>query len=67
MLSPMGTKDDLRAQRVVQIQLGADVPLQFKGHTGGVKIQCTVYNPILDALADHKSQPLGRLVHKLKG
>jgi hypothetical protein len=66
-LSPMDKTDALRAQRVVLVQPRADVPLQIKGHTGGVTMQGTVYNPILDALADHKVHTLGQLEHTLKG
>lgn len=56
----------LRTQRVVLLQPRADVSLKVAGALGEATMQEAVYNPILDALADHKPKTLGQLEQQLK-
>lgn len=66
-LNPLERTDALRAQRVVLVQARADVPMKIKGAIGEVTMQGAVYNPILDAMADHKPKTLGQLEQALQG
>ena len=65
-LSQLEQLEVLRAQRVVLTTQRADVELKFKGSLGEASSNGVVYNPILDALADHKPKSLGQLEAELK-
>ena len=56
-----------RAQKVMLAVHRPDVSLKVKGAIGEATMQEAVYNPILDALADHKPKTLGQLEQALKG
>ena len=56
-----------RAQKVLLATPRADVSLKVNGAIGEATMQEAVYNPILDALADHKPKTLGQLEQALKG
>ena len=56
----------LRAQKVMLATHRADVSLKVTGAIGEATMQETVYNPILDALADHKPKTLGQLEQAVK-
>lgn len=65
-LSDLEQAEQLRAQRIVLTVRRADVNLKVKGGLGEATMQDTVYNPILNALADHKVKTLGQLEQELK-
>ena len=65
-LSALEQAEQLRAQRVVLTVPRADVSLKVAGSLGEANLQEAVYNPILDALADHKVKTLGQLEQELK-
>ena len=60
-LNPLEQAEALRAQRVVLVQPRADVSLKITGNLGEATLQAAVYNPILDALADHQFRTLGQM------
>ena len=60
-LSGLEQAEELRRQRVVLITPRAEVTLKAQGALGEANMQDAVYNPILDALSDHKVVSLGAL------
>lgn len=56
----------LRAQRVLLAQPRADVALKVSGSLGEATMQETVYNPVLDVLADHQPRTLGQIEQLVK-
>ncbi len=66
-LSPLEQAEALRAQKVVMTVHSTGVSLKVTGALGEATMQEAVYNPILNALADHKPQTLGQLEQALKG
>lgn len=55
-----------RAQKVILVQPRADVSLKVTGAIGGATMHEQIYNPILDALADHKPKTLGQIEQAVK-
>jgi SAM-dependent methyltransferase len=53
--------DELRSVKIILTVTRSDVPLKITGILGEVSLNADVYGPILDALADHKPQSLGKL------
>ena len=51
----------LRAHTVILVSPRADVSLKVTGAIGEATLQEAVYNPILDAIADHKPKSLAQL------
>ena len=66
-LSPLERSEGLRAIRVVLTTHRLDVPLKVAGSVGEVTLSEAIYAPILDLLADHKPQSLGKLEAALMG
>jgi SAM-dependent methyltransferase len=66
-LSLLEQGEALRAQRVVLTVHRTDVSLKVTGALGEATMQEAIYNPVLDALANHKPQTLGQLEQALKG
>lgn len=56
----------LRAQRLILVQPRQDVSLKITGSLGEAELQAAVYEPILDALADHKPKMLAQLEQALQ-
>ncbi len=52
----------LRSEKVILVTHRADVSLKVKGALGEATMQEAIYNPVLDALADHRPQTLGQLM-----
>ena len=65
-LNPFEKAEVFRAQKVMLATHRADVSLKVTGALGEADMQEAVYNPILDALADHKTKTLGQLEQALK-
>lgn len=65
-LSLLEQAEALRAQKVLLITHRADVSLKITGSIGEATLQEAVYNPILDALADHKPRTLGQIEQAVK-
>jgi len=65
-LSKIEQIEALRALRVLLVQPKADVSLKINGSMGEATLQSTIYNPILDQLADHKPKSLGQIEQALK-
>jgi hypothetical protein len=65
-LSLLEQAEALRAQKVVLTVHRADVSLKVTGALGEATMQEAVYNPVLDALANHIPQTLGQLEQALK-
>ncbi len=62
-LNPVEQALALRAQRVMLTSHRADVALKAVGARGEATLQESVYNPILDLLADHQPRTLGQIEH----
>lgn len=58
--------EGLRAQKVLLTTHRPDVSLKVTGALGEASMSEAVYNPILDALADHKVKTLGQLEQATK-
>ena len=65
-LNALEQMEGLRAHKVMLAVPRADVSLKVSGGLGEGTMQETVYNPILDALADHQPRTLGQLEQALK-
>ena len=59
--------EGLRAQKVILTSHRPDVSLKVAGSIGEATLSEGIYNPILDALADHKPKTLGQLELAVKG
>jgi SAM-dependent methyltransferase len=66
-LSPFEQSQRLREQRVVLTLHRPDVTLTVNGATGEANLAPAIYNPLLDALADHRPRSLGELEQALAG
>ena len=64
-LNPLEQAEAFRAQKVMLATHPTDVTLKVAGALGEANMQEAVYNPILDALADHKPKTLGQLEQRL--
>jgi len=67
MLNPLEQVEITRAQRVLLTTPRADVALKVNGHVGEAALTESIYNPILDLLADHKPRSLAYLETALQG
>lgn len=65
-LSPLEQAERLRAVRVILVNPRDDIALKVTGALSEATLTETVYNPLLDALADHKVRSLGQLETELK-
>jgi len=65
-LNPLEQAEAFRVEIVILTTHRADVSLKVTGAIGEATMQEAVYNPILDALADHKPKTLGQLEQALK-
>ncbi len=66
-IAPIEQAEALRGQRIMLAQPRADVVLKANGSLGEASMQDTVYNPILDALADHQPRSLGQIEQQVRG
>lgn len=66
-LNPLAQAEAFRAQRIILVQPRGDVNLKAKGALGEATLREGVYNPVLDALADHKAKTLGQIEQAVKG
>jgi len=66
-LTPLEQAEALRQHRVVLITPRADVPLKVSGALGEANLVEKIYNPVLDALADHKPKTLGWIEQAVQG
>lgn len=58
--------DALRAERLILTTPRGDVSLKVNGALGEASMSEAVYNPVLDAMADHKVKTIGQLEQQLK-
>jgi SAM-dependent methyltransferase len=65
-LSSLEQAEGLRAQKVVLTTHRQDVSLKVNGALGEATTSEAIYNPLLNALADHKPKTLGQLEVALK-
>ena len=65
-LNPLEQAEALRQQKIMLVTHRLEVSLKVTGSLGEATMQDTIYNPILDALADHKPKTLGQLEQALK-
>lgn len=60
-LSALEQAEALRAQKVVLVAHRRDISLKVSGALGEATMSESIYNPILDLLADHKPRTLGQI------
>ncbi len=60
-LSPLEQAEALRQQKVILVNNRKDVSLKVTGALGDATMSDTIYNPILDILADHKPKTIAQL------
>lgn len=60
-LSPLEQGEQLRALRVVLVWPRSSVALKVQGVLGEATLSAAVYDPVLDALADHRPKSLGEI------
>jgi len=66
-LNPLEVANYLRREYVVLLQPAVDVALEVNGANGTAALQASIYQPVLEALSDHRAQTIGELekaVHK---
>ncbi|NTU58670.1 MAG: methyltransferase [Chlorobiaceae bacterium] len=64
-LSPIEQLETLRQQRVILVADRKDISLKVSGILPEVVMHEELYNPILDALADHKPKTIGQLEQEI--
>ncbi|MEP6789802.1 MAG: class I SAM-dependent methyltransferase, partial [Ramlibacter sp.] len=64
-LSPLEQRENLSAQRLLLAQPRQEVSLKVSGSLGEAEMQPAIYNPLLDALADHQPRTIGQLEQQL--
>lgn len=65
-MSELEYAEMLRAQRVALVTPGDSVELKAKGPRGEAKLKKSIYEPILEVLADHKPLRLGQIESALQ-
>ena len=65
-LNVLEQAEALRAQKVILVIHRPDASLKVTGSLGEASMSEAVYNPVLDALADHKTRTLGQLEQAVK-
>jgi len=65
-IAPIEQAEALRSQRILLAQPRADVALKVNGSLGEATMQETVYNPVLDVLADHQPHSLGQIEQQVR-
>jgi SAM-dependent methyltransferase len=65
-LSTLEQAEAMRAQSVVLTSHRGDIALKVTGTAGEASLQEAIYNPVLDALADHKPKSLGQIEQLIK-
>ncbi len=60
-LKSLEQAESLRRQKVLLVAHRHDVPLKVQGSLGDAVLSEAIYDPILDALADHKPKTLGQI------
>jgi SAM-dependent methyltransferase len=65
-LSALEQVEAWREQKVLLVTQRPDVSLKVSGALGEASMSEQVYNPLLDALADHKPKTVGQLEQELK-
>jgi hypothetical protein len=65
-LSALEQAEMLRNQRVILTVPRSDIPLKVTGSAGEVTLSESVYNPILDTLADHKVRSVAEIREAVK-
>ena len=66
-LNAMEQTQALLAEKVILVQPRSDVSLKVAGSLGEATMQASVYDPILDVLADHQPRTLGQIEEAVKG
>jgi len=59
--------EKLRAERVILTQPRSEVTLKANGVLGEATMQATIYDPILDVLADYQPKSLGQIEQAVRG
>ena len=65
-LSPLDQVEGMRSLRMILTVHRPEVALKVTGALGEAALSATVYNPILDLMADHKPRTLGQIDQALK-
>ncbi len=65
-LTALEQAEAFRSQKVILLQPRIDVSLKVTGAIGEASMQEAIYNPILDALVDHKPKTLGQIEQLVK-
>jgi SAM-dependent methyltransferase len=66
-LSLLEQAEQLLKEKVILTTMRADVAMKVTGALGEAEMSPNIYNPILDALADHKVKTIGQLELAMKG
>ncbi|CAB1371013.1 class I SAM-dependent methyltransferase [Denitratisoma oestradiolicum] len=65
-LSTLEQAEALRLQKVMLATHRPDVPLKVGGALGEATMDASIYNPILDLLADHRPRTLGQIEQAMR-
>lgn len=65
-LSSLEQTEAIRATKVILVSHRPDVSLKIAGSLGEATMSQSVYNPILDLMADHKPRTLGQMEQNLQ-
>jgi SAM-dependent methyltransferase len=66
-LTPLQQVEQLKQLRIMLVAERSGVALSVKGPLGEASLSGTIYNPILDALADNKPKSLGQIELAVEG
>ncbi|MGZ5069852.1 MAG: methyltransferase regulatory domain-containing protein, partial [Methylobacter sp.] len=65
-LNPLEQTETFRTQKLILVQPRSDISLKVNGALGEASMQESIYNPILDAFAEHKPKSLGQIEKVVK-
>lgn len=66
VLTPLQRSEKLREQKIMLILNRNDVSLKVTGSLGEATMTASIYNPVLDILADHKVYTFGQIEQKVQ-
>lgn len=66
-LTPLDRAEALRGQRLVLVTRREDVAASVTGPAGKADLTPTIYEPVLNLLADHQPRYIGELIDNLRG
>jgi hypothetical protein len=65
-LAPVEQAELIKKQRIILVSFSTDIPLKVKGALGEANLNGSIYEPILNALSNHKVNSIEELIAEVK-